>query len=89
MSPRVRSALKSLWSGMHYALRWIIALVRVVHRYSWRTKVAFFCAPATGNFDEFMRVYRNYHRSIVHLLVGDIESALKDPPPPYPDGWGF
>ena len=88
MSPRVSSSLKSFWNSVVYTLRWIGALVRLALRYSWRTKVAFFCAPAKGSFDEFRRVYGNYHRSMFHLLAGDIESALEDPPPPYPDHWG-
>ena len=86
MSSRVNSLLMSFWNGMVYTLRWVVALIRVAHRYAWRTKVAMFNAPAQGNLDEFKRVYGNYHRSIVHLLVGKIESALEDPPPPYPHG---
>ena len=89
MSSRVNALRMSFWNGAVYTLRWIVALVQVAHRYAWRTKVAMFNAPAQGNLDEFKRVYGNYHRSIVHLLVGDIESALEDPPPPYPDHWGF
>ena len=89
MSPHLTSMLKSVWHAVVRTVRWIVALVRVALRYSWRTKVAFFCAPATGSFDEFRRVYGNYHRSMFHLLLGDIESALEDPPPPYPDQWGF
>lgn len=88
MSPHLTSLLKSVWPGLVYTVRWIVALGRVALRYSWRTKVAFFCAPAKGNFDEFRCVY-GYHRSMFHLLLGDIESALEDPPPPYPDHWGF
>lgn len=89
MSSRVNALLMSSWNGIVYTLRWVVALIRVAHRYAWRTKIAMFNAPALGNLDEFKRVYGNYHRSVVHLLVGDIESALEDPPPPYPHGWGF
>jgi hypothetical protein len=89
MKASITACLTAAWRGASYTVRWIVALVRVAHRYAWRTKLAMFNAPAHGNLDEFKRVYGNYHRSIVHLLVGDIEAALEDPPPPYPHGWGF
>jgi hypothetical protein len=89
MTMRATYFLKRCWNVTVYVQRWIVALFRVVLRLWWRTKVALFNAPTQGNFDEFEKLYRNYHRSMVHLLVGDIDAALQDPPPPYPRGWGF
>lgn len=87
MTTPVQTIVMTAARSARYILRWVAALFTVAHRYSWRTKVAFFNAPAAGSFVEFRRVYGNYHRAIVHLLVGDIEAALQDPPPPYPNRW--
>ena len=87
MRASVASLLMNAWNGVVYTLRWITALFRVACRYWWRVKVAFFNSSTQGNLDEFMQVYGNYHRAICFLLLGDIDAALEDPPPPLPDRW--
>jgi hypothetical protein len=87
---RLRHIVTRGMHGILWPLRWITLLFRVALRCLWRIHGVVFRCTLNGYADhdasvqQVLELYDDYHRAVMYLLLGNLNAAQLDPPPPLP-----